>query len=146
MPESVSMGRQLAHAHANRGKILFHTAIRFLLAGVVVLAGIRGNPPKGGPVNFLAGLLAACIALVALAWVFFPLIHCRDCLDFYETGITIGKRFWALETLGNISFMDVRSNFSMFERTYMCTEARRFNVTYIKDAKKNYNRAYFNEI
>ncbi len=34
----------------------------------------------------------------------------------------------------------------MFERTYMCTEARRFNVTYIKDAKKNYNRAYFNEI
>ena len=110
MPESVSMGRQLAHAHANRGKILFHTAVRFLLAGVVVLAGIRGNPPKGGPVNFLAGLLAA------------------------------------LETLGNISFMDVRSNFSMFERTYMCTEARRFNVTYIKDAKKNYNRAYFNEI
>ena len=145
MPEERSMGRKLAQAHANMGKILFHTAIRLTLAGVIVLAGIRGNPP-GRPVNFLAGSLAAFIALFALMWVFFPLIHLGDGLEFYETGIIIGKRPWRLDKLGKISFMDVKSNYSLFSKTYMCTEVRQFNITYIKDAKKNFNRAYFDGI
>ncbi|MDE6203664.1 MAG: hypothetical protein K2O16_10160 [Lachnospiraceae bacterium] len=145
MPEKISMGQKLAQAHADKGKILFHTAIRLTLAGIIVLAGIRGNPP-GKPVSFAAGLLAAVIALIALIWVLFPLIHLRDCLEFYETGIVIGKQSWTREKLGEISFMDVKNNYSLFGQTYMCTEVRRFNVTYIKEAKKNFNRAYFNGI
>lgn len=146
MSEEIRMGRKLAQARADMGKILFQTAIRFVLAGVIVLAGIRGNPPHGKPVSFMAGFLVTLIALAALVWVFFPLIHCRDCLEFYERGILIGKQFRTLEELGEISFMDVRNNYSLFARTYMCTEIRRFNVTYIKDAKKNFNRVYFNSI
>lgn len=139
------MGRKLAQAHANMGKILFRTAIRLTLAGVIVFAGIRGKPP-GKPVSIPALSLAALIALAALVWVLFPLVHCQDNLEFYETGMVIGKRLWPLEKLGNISFMDVKNNYSLFGQTYMCTEIRRFNVTYIKDAKKIFNRAYFNEI
>lgn len=146
MPDNTSMGRKLGEAHANMGKVLLHTAIRAALAGVVVIAGIRGNPPKGGAVSLIAGLAAALIALLALGWVFFPLIHCRDSLVFYETAIVAGKRQWTLEKLGEISFMDVKNNYSLFGQTYMCTEIRRFNVTYIKDAKKNFNRAYFDKI
>ncbi len=145
MPDKTNMGRKLAQVHANMGKILFQTAIRLTLAGIIVLAGVRGNPP-GKPVSFAAGSLAALIALTALAWVLFPLIHCGDCLEFYEAGIVIGKQFWTLEKLGKISFMDVKNNYSLFGQTYMCTEVRRFNVTYIKDAKKNFNFAYLNEI
>ena len=146
MPESTSMGRKLAEAHVNMGKILFHTGVRVALAGVVVFAGIRGNPPKGAPASLIAGLVAALIALLALGWVFFPLVHWGDHLTFYEAGIIVGRQPWALEKLGEISFMDVKNNYSLFGQTYMCTQARRFNVTYIKDAKKNYNRAYFKGI
>lgn len=145
MQDKINMGRKLAQAQANTGKILLHTAVRLTLAGAIVWAGIRGKPP-GKPVNLMAGLLAGLIALAALAWVFFPLLHCRDHLEFYETGILIGRQTRMLEKPGNISFMDVKNNYSLFGKTYMCTETGRFNVTYIKDAKKNFNRAYFNEI
>ncbi len=146
MPEDTNMGQKLAQAQANIGKILFQSAIRFTLVGVIVLAGIRGNPPRGKPVSFGALLVAALIALIALIWILFPFFHWKDCLEFYETGIRIGRQFWTLEKLGEISFMDVKNNYSLWGRTYMCTQVRRFNVTYIKDAKKNFNRAYFNLI
>ena len=51
-----------------------------------------------------------------------------------------------LEDLGEISFMEVKSSYSLFARVYMCTEVRDFNVTYIKDGKRNFNNAYCNAI
>ena len=141
-----SAGRKLAEARADKGKILLRVSLRILLAGAVILAGIRGNPPNSGPVSFLSGLLAGLIVLGAAAWVFFPLLHCRDFLDFYEDGIVFCGRSWGLEDLGEISFMEVKSSYSLFARVYMCTEVRDFNVTYIKDGKRNFNNAYCNAI
>lgn len=138
--------RKLAEARADKGKILLRVSLRILLAGVVILAGIRGNPPNSGPVSFLSGLLAGLIVLGAAAWVFFPLLHCRDFLDFYEDGIVFCGRSWGLEDLGEISFMEVKSSYSLFARVYMCTEVRDFNVTYIKDGKRNFNNSYCNAI
>ena len=140
------LGRKLTEAHANMGKIALRTILRVLLAGVVIIAGVRGNPPQGGPVSVLAGLLASCVALCAAVWVFFPLIHCRDFMEFYENGIVICKRKWTLDELGEITFMDARSNRSAFTRTYMCTDVRNFDITYIKDGKKSFNRAYLKVI
>ena len=60
-------GRKLAEARADKGKILLRVSLRILLAGVVILAGIRGNPPNSGPVSFLSGLLAGLIVLGAAA-------------------------------------------------------------------------------
>ena len=75
MKEEKAIGQKLTEAHANSGKILLRTALRILLAGVIVLAGVRGNPPQGKPVSLLAGFLAVLIALGAAVWVFFPMIH-----------------------------------------------------------------------
>ncbi len=44
MPDKTNMGRKLAQAHANMGKILFRTAIRLTLAGVIVFAGEETRP------------------------------------------------------------------------------------------------------
>ena len=131
-------GRKLAEARADKGKILLRVSLRILLAGAVIHVC--------GPVSFLSGLLAGLIVLGAAAWVFFPLLHCRDFLDFYEDGIVFCGRSWGLEDLGEISFMEVKSSYSLFARVYMCTEVRDFNVTYIKDGKRNFNNAYCNAI
>lgn len=146
MQEEKTMGRKLTEAHANIGKIALRTSLRVLLSGVVILAGVRGNPPQGKPVSFWAGFLVVLIALGVAAWVFFPLVHCKDCVLFYENGIMAGGRMWTLDELGEISFTDVKSNYSIFTRTYMCTSVRKFDMTYIKDGKKNFNRAYWNTI
>ena len=146
MPEEKDIGRKLTEAHVDLGKIVVRTGLRVMLAGVVILAGIRGNPPRGGPVSLFAAVLAVLIGLIAAAWVFFPLTHCRDEIAFYENGIVFCRRRWKMEELGNISFTDVRSNRSLFKRTYLCTSVRRFDITYIKDGKKNFNRAYFEVI
>ena len=63
MKEEQARGHKLTEAHANSGKILLRTALRILLAGVIILAGVRGNPPQGKPVSLLAGFLAVLIAL-----------------------------------------------------------------------------------
>ncbi len=144
--KEIYMGRKLTEARANMGKIIFRTMLRVLLAAVILLAGIRGNPPNGKPASFMAGLLASLMILAAAVWVFFPLIHCKDHVVFYENGILMGRKIWLLEELGEISFMDSTSNRSFFARTYMCTDIKNFNITYIKDAKKNFNRAYLNTI
>ena len=146
MQEEKAMGRKLTEAHADIGKIALRTSLRVLLSGVVILAGVRGNPPQGKPVSFLAGFLVALIALGAAVWVFFPLVHRKDCVLFYENGIMAGGRMWTLDELGEISFTDIKSNYSIFTRTYMCTAVRKFDMTYIKDGKKNFNRAYLNTI
>ena len=142
MQKEKELGWELARAQADKGKILLRTGIRVILAGVIVLAGIRGNPPDGGPVSFLAGALVALIILAAAAWVFWPLTHYRDFAVFYENGAVLGQRKWMFAELGEISFRDVKSNRSLFTRTYLCTSVRNFDVTYIKDCKKNFNRAY----
>lgn len=146
MQEEKIIGRKLTEAHADIGKIALRVSLRVLLAGVVILAGVRGNPPQGMPDSLWAGFLVILIALGAAVWLFFPLIHCKDYVLFYENGIVAGGRRWTLDELGEISFMDVRSNYSVFTRTYMCTSVRKFNMTYIKDGKKNFNRAYLNTI
>lgn len=142
MQKEKELGRELARAQADKGKILLRTGIRVILAGVIILAGIRGNPPGKGPVSFLAGAIVALIILAAAAWVFWPLVHWREFAAFYENGIVLDRRKWMLEELAEISFQDVRSNRSLFTRTYLCTSVRKFDVTYIKDCKKNFNRAY----
>ena len=132
MQEEKTIGRKLTEAHANIGKIALRTSLRVLLSGVIIWAGVRGNPPQGKPVSFWAGFLVALIALGVAVWVFFPLIHCKDCVFFYEKGIAVGGRIWTLDELGEISFRDVKSNYSIFTKTYMCTAVRKFDMTYIK--------------
>ncbi|MCI9137901.1 MAG: hypothetical protein HFH48_10150 [Lachnospiraceae bacterium] len=146
MQEEQNIGKKLTEAHANVGKIIFRFMLRFLLAGIIVLAGVRSNPPQGPPSSVLAVCLVGFIVLAAVLWVSFPLIHCRDMIAFYENGIVIRKRPWMLTELGQISFMEVKSSYSLFARTYMCTEVRNFDITYIKNGKKNFNRAYFESI
>lgn len=142
MQEEKALGKELARAKADMGKILLRTGIRVILAGIIVFAGIRGNPPERGPVIFLAGALVVLIVLIAAAWVFWPLVHCRDFAAFYEKGMVLNQRKWMLQDLGEIFFQDVKTNYSLFGRTYLCTSVRKFDITYIKDCKKNFNRAY----
>lgn len=146
MQSNKNLGKKLTTARANQTKIFLRLFIRALLTGVIILAGVRGNPPKENAVNVLSALFVLLMMFIAAAWVFFPLIHCKEYIIFYENGIEICQRKWTLDEIGKISFMEAKSNYSLFARTYMCTDIRKFDVTYIKEVKKNYNRAYFNSI
>lgn len=146
MQTDKNLGQKLTEAHANPAKIFLRLFIRVLLAGIIIVAGVRGNPPKENTVSILSALLVLLIILAVAAWVFFPLIHCREYIAFYENGIEFCQQKWTLDEIGKVSFMEAKSNYSLFARTYMCTDVRNFNVTYIKEAKKNYNRAYFDSI
>lgn len=138
-----SLGKKLTQAHADKGKIFFRAGIRWGLALLIIAAGLRSRPLVK-PVSFLAGFVVFLLAAAVAAFLCWPLRHLRDYIEFYENGLCYCGRSWSFSELGEISFREVRSNRSFFADIYMDSAKRRFLMTYIKDGKKQFNRAYQN--
>lgn len=137
---SEELGRKLTEAHCNKALIYTKLGIRIGFAALIVFYVVRRTP--GGPANIMAGIILALIGLVGLAFVLWPATHFKDYVEFYEYGICYCGQRWTFERLGNLSFREYKSNASFFTNIYMDGKGKRFDVTYIKDAKKQYNRAY----
>lgn len=135
------LGRKLTEARCNKLFIYAKLGIRIGVAAVIVFSGVRSYSGDG-PVNLWAGIICALIAIAALLFVLWPATHFKDYVEFYEYGICYCGQRWTFEQLGNLSFTEYKSRASFFTDIYMDGRGKRFDVTYIKDAKKQYNRAY----
>lgn len=106
---------------------------------IVSLGGIRAirnfavRPPDTRIV-LLDVVLTAVISL-------YPLIHLREYLAFYEYGIVFRKKAYLWSELGAVEWR-THTYGGIFTSVVMATNKRAFQVTYLKQPKKQYNRAY----
>ncbi len=140
MKLDIDLGKKLTHANANIQLIILKISLRFLLVSIIIIAGLRSNPPATiTPNGAIFGIL---IILSVILWIFFPLFHLNDYIIFYENGIEFNKQKWSFDELGEINFLNVKTNTSFFTRKYLETDVKNFNITYLKDTKKYFNKAY----
>lgn len=157
MQKHKHLGRPITRSGPDAGKIVFQVGTRLLFAaGVCCMALFETRSQQrfsSASVNVSSSYTADMIVgisvvmffvLTYFVFTFRPLIHCRDSIIFYENGMEICKKTWTFSELGDIYF--TYSNRILFSFTYMNTSVKKFDVTYIKDAERNYHIAYFDTI
>ncbi len=127
------LGDRLTEAGPNIGKILLNCAIR---VAILVLILMVGHAEEGFSV-FWAAVCFIFFIVIAL-----PLRHLRDKVEYYSNGISYHQKSYSLAEIGSVTWMTHKSSVGFFEDLFMDTDAGRFDFTYVKDAKKQYNRAY----
>lgn len=134
-------GKKLTEAHSNKLLIYARLGIRVTFAAVIVFAGVRSYSGDG-TLHLLAGIIYTLVAIIMVLFTIWPIKHLKDYVAYYENGICYCGQRWSFERLGALSFVEYKSNAAFFTKIYMDGRGKRFDVTYIKDAKKQYNRAY----
>ena len=134
------LGNKLSEAPRNNGKILFNVAWRTALCllcdfaaigGAGGIARLKAEGPTPWDLIFSIGLI--------VVFGLFPLIHLRDSLEFYENGIVFSGKTYYLKDLGEVRW---HNSSNVISSTYMKTNVKSFNVTYLIHPKKAYNQAY----
>ena len=134
------LGNKLSEAPRNNGKIAFNVAWRTALCLLCSFAAIGGMSGIArwkveGPTLWD---IIFCVGLIVFFGLF-PLIHLRDSLEFFENGITFRGKPYYLKDLGEIRW---HNSGNLITSTYMKTNVKSFNVTYLMHPKKAYNQAY----
>lgn len=138
------MGMKLTEAGADKSKIFLWTAIRTTVAILLSLAGTMSN---GGFAWWFASLRG--IMILAVLWTIFltaglfPLVHLKQYLIFYQYGFCYCGRNYLFSQTGSVHFRDIHTG--LMTHCRMQTEIRSFDVTWIKQAVKQYNRAYLDQ-
>lgn len=139
------LGRKLTECHADKKKIALRTGLHIAfcvlmdimsLGGINAIRNFSAHPPSGGVV-LMDVLLTLIIGL-------YPLIHLRDYLAFYENGIVFRKKAYFWSELGSVGWRD-HTYGGFFHGIVMATNKKAFQVTYLEQPKKQYNRAYMNQ-
>lgn len=136
------LGCKLTECFSDKGKIAFQVSWRTALClaldignfgGIAAIRRWGETPPQ----------LSAIIVNLALTVGFglFPLIHLRRYMAFYERGIVYGKRAYLWSELGSAGWRDHTTG-GIFHSLIMETNKKNFDVTYLANPKKQYNRAY----
>ncbi|MCM1322638.1 MAG: hypothetical protein NC218_00450 [Acetobacter sp.] len=142
---SMELGAKLSQADVHLGKIISETVVKILIIAVIIFAGVRGHSVEA--VRSIFGVcFFAVILLTMVGWALLPLVHFKDYIVFYEEGIEFCQKKWRFDELGEISFSEISSNVMLFTKIYMYTDVKTFDITYIKNGKKNFNRAYYKTI
>lgn len=137
------MGEKLAQAFPNKTKIAICIVVRTCLVIVICLAGVRGINGIKEWFSSLKGIVIFCVLFaIGIFWGFYPLIHLRDLLIFYENGICVNKRNYLFSQIGKIRFCDYQTG--ILTHQMMQTDLRNFDVTYLARPKRAYNQAYLN--
>lgn len=140
METDINLGKKLTQTNANIQLITLKISLRLALTLTIVFAGLKSNPPN--QITTVGAILTTIMIFSVIIWILFPLLHLKDYIIFYEKGIEFNKQKWTLEELGNINFLNFRTNTSFFTRKYIETDVKDFNITYLKDTKKYFNKAY----
>lgn len=157
MQKQKHLGRPINRSGPDVGKIILQVGTRLLFAAGVCcmvllenrsqqrFTSASANTPSSSTADMVVGISVVMIfALTYFVFTFRPLIHLRDSIIFYENGMEICKKAWTFNELGDIYF--TYSNRILLSLTYMNTSVKNFDVTYIKDAERNYHIAYFDTI
>lgn len=140
MKLDIDLGKKLTQAKVNVQLIILKLLLRSMLVTIIIIAGLRSNPPASITPN--GAIFCLLIIAAIILWILFPLFHLKDYIIFYENGIEFNNQKWTFEELGEINFLDVKTNTSFFTNKYLETDLKDLNITYIKDAKKYFNKAY----
>jgi hypothetical protein len=134
---NAELGNKLTEAGPNTGKIFLNCAIRMALWGLVLWAGYAKEGFSG---------LWVFMFFVSLIIAALPMRHLRDKVEFFRNGISYHQKNLTLEEIGVVQWINFKSSVGFFENLFMDTDAGRFDFTYVKDAKKQFNRAYGKQI
>lgn len=138
------LGMKLTEARADKPKIFLWTAIRTTVAILLSLAGTISNGGFAWWFASLRGIMILTVLwMIFLAFGLFPLVHLRQYLIFYQYGFCYCGRNYLFSQTGSVRFRDI--HMGLMTHCRMQTEIRSFDVTWIKQAVKQYNRAYFNQ-
>ncbi|MCI8945464.1 MAG: hypothetical protein HFI91_00180 [Lachnospiraceae bacterium] len=140
----VQLGRKLTECPADKLRIAIQTGWRTIFCILLDISNFGGIaairqwgdvPPE----------MSTVIVNLVLTVIFglFPLIHLREYLAFYEYGIIYRKRAYLWSYLGQAEWRD-HTYGGIFRSILMATNRKVFNVTYVVNAKKQFNRAYMN--
>lgn len=139
------LGRKLEQAYPDKKKIVLHTVCRTAAAIVICLAGSGGIRGMGkwftSPGKILFFLVLWGIFLII---GLFPLKHLNDTLVFYENGICYNGISYSFSRIGTVRFRDYQSGLMVHSR--MDTDLRTFDVTFLERPKRQYNKAYMNQV
>ena len=139
------LGRMLAECPADKLKIViqagWRTAFCILLdimnfGGIAAIRNWGEVPPSGSTI--------VVNLVLTVVFGFYPLIHLREYLAFYEYGIVYRKRTYYWSDLGQAGWRD-HTYGGFFRSILMDTNRRVFDVTYVQNAKRQFNRAYMNQ-
>ena len=132
------LGIKLSEAGSDKKKIYVTTVIR-----VVVLAAFLFAVSGGGK-NFVnMGMLIVSV-LIVLGIGLYPLSHLPEKIEFYDNGITYCGKAYLWSDLRSVEWRDHTAG-GIFCHTVMATESKVFDVTYLEQVKKQYNKAYLKD-
>lgn len=138
------LGRKLAECESDKFKIAIQTGWRTALCLLLDIANLGGISAirhwKEVPPDSAILILDLVLTIV---FGLFPLIHLREYLAFYENGIIYRKQTYFWSDMGSPDWRDHTIG-GIFNSTMMRTKIKSFDVTYVKNAKKQYNKAYMN--
>lgn len=136
------LGRKLSECYADKKKIALRTGLHIafcILMDIMSLGGIKAI--KQFPQEMPDTNVIVVDVILTVVIGFYPLLHLRDYLAFYENGIIFRKKAYLWSELGSVSWRDhVWGGF--FHHTVMATNKKAFQVAYVENPKKQYNIAY----
>ena len=138
------LGAKLTECFADKTKIAIHVGWRMvicLLLDIMNFGGIEAIRQWGEIPPTIGQITVNLILTVAFG--LYPLIHLKEYLAFYEYGIIYRKKTYFWSELCSARWRDFTTG-GFFRSVMMDTNKKAFNVTYVTNPKRQYNRAYMN--
>ena len=138
------MGRKLTECPADKVKIAIQAGWRTafcILLDIMNFGGIAAIRQWGEIPPEMSTIIVNLVLTVAFG--FYPLIHLREYLAFYEYGIRYRKKTYFWSDLGQAGWRD-HTYGGLFHSVLMDTDRKVFDVTYVQNPKKQFNKAYMN--
>lgn len=138
------LGQKLTECPADKVKIAIQVAWRGALCIVFDIMNFGGFAAIAQWGETGPEMSAVIVNLIlTLGFGLYPLIHLKEYLAFYEYGIVYRKRAYRWSELGSVSWRE-HTYGGFFRSILMDTNKRVFDVTYVTNPKKQYNKAYMN--
>ena len=130
-----ALGNFLLAAGPDKRRIALDMAVRLAIVAFAVALQIRNGTSYKWE---WAGAILVLLYVIFVAW---PLRHLRDHMEFYRNGILYRGKTYPVQEKTKVTWEGW--NNSILTTTYLrLGGCRPINVTFIKDAKKLFNRAY----
>lgn len=137
-----TLGRKLTEAYSDKKIIIIKIIIRFCISLIyqVALTTVE-NFDKQTIIRIVL------VEVVLIGFCLFPLTHIKDSVIFYEKAICYKGKIYMLDSLLPISWSySIIPIPLLWYQNEMITKRKVFNIGYMKDVDKQFNRAYMNTI
>lgn len=145
-----ALGRKLTEAYSDKKIIIAAVIIRFCIVLFFEFAILGDVKSRIGFEEFFdtqAMIRIVFINVIMIGFCLFPLRHIKDYMIFYEKAICYKGKIYMLDSLLPVSWSYSIIPIPLFwYQNEMITKQKVFNIAYMKDVDKQFNRAYLNII